>query len=380
MKRLVPLVTVSLLILVLAIAWVSFGVKEFAGSQVFNNALETSGVDVRIEAEGGGFTEPGRIVSYTPTITNLYSDSFIRVSFDSDPEEVFGMGDDWVKRGNYYYCKLPLAKGESRDLFDRIRIPESLGSGDLDYRLTARVDAIQARNFAPDFNSISPWGTIIIQEANSSAIRNQRALEAKRIIRPDFNYVKPGTFECSTSDLFCGFDNFQPGETCSEMLNMRNNSGGKMIVYFRTDNHKTDLLEEMKLKISCGGESVYEGNLSSEELNSFIRIADIENGQAGGLEFQIGMPESADNRYAMLRDNVTWIIAVKEQEEAEQDREEVEQNPGDKDAVSGSPADDSVGTGEQTLPLALMAAIAGTSLLVIMIILLRETRRNKKDD
>lgn len=153
-----------------------------------------------------------------------------------------------------------------------------------------------------------------------------------------------------------------------------------MIVYFRTDNHKTDLLEEMKLKISCGGESVYEGNLSSEELNSFIRIADIENGQAGGLEFQISMPESADNRYAMLRDNVTWIIAVKEQEEAEQDREEVEQNPGDKDAVSGSPADDSVGTGEQTLPLALMAAIAGTSLLVIMIILLRETRRNKKDD
>lgn len=358
MKRPGLLLTLLLLLFIWAGAGICFSLSTYTGSHVFNNALQTSGVDVKIETTGGGLVKPGELVNYNPRVTNLNADSFVRVRFDSEPEEVYGLENGWIKRGNCYYYKTPLATGESRRVFSRIRIPESLAEEDSSYRIRATVDAIQARNFEPDFDSISPWGTIKVEQARMSAA-NQLVSVATHSSGPDFNCVRPGTFECSTEDLFSNFENFQPGDTYSEMLNMRNNSGRKMTILFRTENRSTDLLEEMQLKISCCGSKVYEGSLSSGELKNFVKIATIENGQAGRLEFQISMPESADNRYAMLKDNVTWIIAV--------------QGKDAETAEKGTPA-----TGDKVLPIALMALVAAGSLLGIITVLATGRRRNRR--
>ncbi|MCQ2545033.1 MAG: hypothetical protein MJ144_01200 [Clostridia bacterium] len=358
MKRPGLLLTIALLMFTCAGTGICFSFATYAGSHVFNNSLQTSGVDVRIETTGGGLAGPGELVDYNPRVINLNADSFIRVRFDENLREVCGLEKGWIKRGNCYYYKTPLATGESRTVFSKIRIPESLTDEDSSYRIRATADAIQAKNFQPDFNSISPWGTIKVEQAKASE-GNQVASVATRSSNPDFNCISPGTFECSTEDLFSNFENFQPGDTYSEMLNMRNNSGREVTIYFRTENRSTDLLEEMHLRISCCKSKVYEGSLSSGELKNFMKVATIENGQAAGLEFQISMPKSADNRYAMLKDNVTWIIAVK-------------------DADAETPGKESPKTGDNVLQIGLMALVAAGSLLGIITILGTGRRRGRR--
>lgn len=374
MKRPGLLLIISMVVLSGLVAGICFGTDTYSGSQVFNNALQTSGVDVKIEATGGGLITPGKITDYNPRVTNLNSDSFVRVRFDVDPVEVFGLEKGWIKKGNCYYYETPLTTGQSVNVFSRIRIPENVSDKLSAYKIRATVDAIQAKNFRPDFGSVNPWGTIKVEQTES-IVRSQRALVATQMESPDFNYVRPGTFECSTEDLFSNFENFQPGDSYSEMLNMRNNSGKKMIVHFRTDNQKTKLLEEMQLLISCCGNKVYEGSLSSEELNSFIEIAGIESGQEGRLEFQISMPESADNRYAMLKDNVTWIIAVNEETaEAEEPFKVIEPVDTEKTAA----VEKTPGTGDDVKLLHLMVFMAAAALIGMVCIIAVSQRRKKK--
>lgn len=356
MKRPGLLLIITILIFLGATAGICFSAVEYSGSHVFNNALQTSGVDVKIETSGGGLIAPGEIADYNPRVTNLNADSYVRVRFDEDPEEVFGLEKGWIKKGNCYYYKTPLATGECRKVFSKVRIPEDLNENESVYKIRATVDAIQAKNFSPDFSSVSPWGTVRVEQTKAM-LNSKSAFVATHVSNPDFNYVRPGTFECSTEDLFSNFENFQPGDSYSEMLNMRNNSGRKMIVNFRTANQRTELLDEMQLKISCCENKVYEGPLSSKELESFMTIASIENGQAGRLEFQISMPESADNRYAMLKDNVTWIIAVND--------------------VSDE-LGNTVKTGDDVLPIGLMALIAAGALLGIITVLATGRRRNRR--
>ena len=353
MRRPGLILTLSLLVFIWAAAGICFSTVEYTGSHVFNNALQTSGVDVKIETTGGGLVKPGEIADYSPKVTNLNADSFVRVRFDSDPGEVYGLENGWVKRGNCYYYKTPLSKGERIKVFDRIRMPEDFANDETVYSIKATVEAIQAKNFQPEFRSVSPWGTVKVEQSRMSSVK-QTAFVATKMASPDFNYVRPGIFECSTEDLFSNFENFQPGDTYSEMLNMRNNSGKRMNVLFRTDNRKTDLLEEMQLRISCCGNKVYEGSLSSKELDTFMEIASIENGQAGRLEFQISMPKSADNRYAMLKDNVTWIIAVNDEKE------------------------EMAETGDNVLSIGMMALIAAGALFGIITILVTGRRRNRR--
>lgn len=312
---------------------------EFTGSHVFNNEFETAGVDVRIEQfnVNENAVSPGEKVSYVPRVTNLDVASYVRVSFNIvtenmegmiiGPDAFFGLEDGWIKKGNYFYYTRILKNGEEKNVLRGIDIPDDTGSKGSGFKsnkgrlsVTATVDAIQASNFTPDFEKMNPWGDVIIQRKNEDEAASDRAFRkadsvagvAVHMPFPDFTYAREGTFECSTEDLFSGFESFQPGNACSELLNMKNDSDSMLEIHFKTENQKTELLDEMKLSISCCGDEVYNGPLSSENLESFIPIGTIPSGKSGKIEFEISMPKSADNSFSKLKDNVTWIIAVNE--------------------------------------------------------------------
>lgn len=321
------------MLLLLSSVWVIFAASgEYSAKQIFNNEFETSGVDVEIkqfqktkdgivEAEEDLPVKPGQTVSYIPRVTNLKTDSFVRVNLQlrDDPggkdalqESCFGeTGPDWIKRGEWYYCTEALAEGQSKDLLETMRIPDEMNSETGTLKVWARVDAVQAKNFSPDFNSLHPWGSVEIQEAKKGGNGESPARLAKPLKNPDFSYAREGVFECSTEDLFSNFDIFQPGDSCREKLTMKNDSQDTMEVFFRTENLENELLREMKLSLSSNGRTVYSGTLASPELETFMKIAAIAPGSEGELNFEITMPSEADNGYSLLKDNVTWIIAVK---------------------------------------------------------------------
>ena len=323
-----------------ALALIAFAAAaEFTKSHVFNNEFETAGVDVSIEQfeTTENAVSPGEKVSYVPRVINLEVDSYVRVGFNIvtenmggeviGPDALFGVEKGWVKKGSYFYYTRILKSGETKDVLRGIKIPDGCGSNEKScmpdggrIRVTATVDAIQANNFTPDFENISPWGDVRIQSKNErrkiadNDAKTEKSISrvATHVISPDFTYAKEGIFECSTEDLFSGFDSFQPGSACSELLSMKNNSGNILEIHFRTENRRTELLDEMKLSITCCGSEVYRGSLASENLSSFIKIGTIPSGKSGKIEFEISMPRSADNSFSDLKDNVTWIIAVDE--------------------------------------------------------------------
>ncbi|MCQ2546504.1 MAG: hypothetical protein MJ161_03020 [Clostridia bacterium] len=380
MKRRIALLTAALLLLV------SFGLAfaaalEYSGSRVFRNEFNTSGVNLKLEqyrvtdrgiarAVEGTCVAPGERVSYIPRVTNLEADSFIRVTLDltSDGDDIaitpdcfFGIGENWVRKGNCFYCRDIFRQGESADVISGIVVPYEMESGGGQMRIRATADAIQAKNFSPDFAAANPWGTVEIQTL--ACREGDRGAICRGVVKTqslDFSFAREGIFECSTEDLFSKFDSFQPGDKCSETLDMRNKSGEKLTVHFRTENVRTDLLDEMKLSISCCGKKVYSGPLTSEELASFMEIGTIENGRAGKLEFEISMPREADNRYSMLEDNVTWIIAV---------------SRAGKEEASKAPL-----TGEKWLPLALAALGVSGAMLAAVITVCAGRRKGHGDD
>lgn len=65
-----------------------------------------------------------------------------------------------------FYCKEILLSNETMELFSGITIPP-----DFDERwenekptVTVKAEAIQARNFTPDFESDEPWGDVAIEK------------------------------------------------------------------------------------------------------------------------------------------------------------------------------------------------------------------------
>ena len=181
---------------------------------------------------------------------------------------------------------------------------------------------------------------------------------ARRMNSLDFTYAREGTFECSTEDLFSNFDRFRPGDSCSETLTMTNDSQNQMEVYFKTENYKSDLLREMELSITLSGTPVYSGNLASPELESFMNIGKIDRGKAGKLQFEIRMPASADNRYSLLKENVTWIIAVREGKKAA--------------------GNETVGTGDTLMPVIIAALTAAAAAVSAAIIILGRKMKSKE--
>ncbi len=312
---------------------------DFVHQHAFRNNVETSGVDICIEqyhrtergiepVETGEKVTPGEVSSYIPRVTNLRAEGFVRVRVEIamdnhvnreiSVDDVTGIGDDWIRKGKYFYCKRVLDKNESSDVFNGILIPpewtNETASG---FSTVITADVVQARNFQPDFNSTSPWGSLEIERradlfADRMSDRQVNYRSVQAIAKPDFTITGSKTFECTTTDLFSGFDIMMPGDVCSEKMPIRNRTGNDLKVYFRTENVSSDILRKMELRIKCGERAVYEGDLVSEQLGSFMELTQIRPGMQEILQFEIELERDAKNIYQDLRDDVIWIFAIEE--------------------------------------------------------------------
>ena len=119
---------------------------------------------------------PGERISKIPRIKNRALPCWIRarISYGSDKDDmgmlsdrnIEGISAGWIKRGDYYYYTKVLKKQESVDLFQSVSVPAVWTEEHSGQKLniTVQADAIQAANFKPDFNAMSPWGNQEIQD------------------------------------------------------------------------------------------------------------------------------------------------------------------------------------------------------------------------
>lgn len=117
---------------------------------------------------------PGMIVSKIPRIYNRGSECWIRVKLDFSVDDenlvpvsldnVIGFQpDNWITGSDgYYYFTQPIQESTDIDVFKAVTIPSYWGNEykDKNIYIDITAEAIQYKNFNPNFNSDKPWGDI----------------------------------------------------------------------------------------------------------------------------------------------------------------------------------------------------------------------------
>ena len=296
--------------------------------KIFQNKIGTSHVQVQvqqlkktdkglIEIDGGSTCMPGEYSSYIPRITVTGRDSYVRLHFHAtmnensgvviSSENVYGIGEDWIKKGDWFYCRRILKTGEHADPMEGIHIPDMKNdTGFSGFKVEVTADAVQADNFHPDFASSSPWGNVSVQTSSVNGNVTSRTLKTTK--REALVLKDGGRIECSAEDLFSGFADMVPGDTRSDVLTVRNESDQKLTLFFRTETPHSKLLDKTSLKIECAEKLIYEGTLSSPELADAKKITTIDPGNAVAFQYSIKLPEGADNGFQEISDKAVWIF------------------------------------------------------------------------
>lgn len=308
---------------VMAIAFVLAGeavLADITDSYSYENKLETGIVRVGIENYmiSGGKTVPAEKrnvmpnerVSLVPRVTNRGAEAYIRVRFSMSSsavseDDIYGLGRLWIKKGDYLYLRDPLPQDGAADVFEGIHIPEEADKRGLkEFSVTGYADAVQSRNFSPDYSSDDPWGDVDVSKSkneNCNAFTSAERKEEYLLLYEDDG------FHGDTENLFEGFSVRFDGDSESGELRISNISGSDIRVSFLSSAAGNILSNRMTAKVSCGSEMLYDGRISDMG-DSDIKVISLRDGEERVLEYEIGLPEKSGNLYTNLNETVRWTF------------------------------------------------------------------------
>lgn len=221
---------------------------------------------------------------------------------------LFGQSEEWKRIGDYYYYTHILGNNTPIILFQGLDIPQSWGEKENcpdEFTVRIKADAIQAANFTPDFNSNSPWGSVVIEHEKDYDPTNY-CETAMKYNTPNELTVTDGTaLESKTNDLFGNFSYFMAGDTFKDTLHVKNGSNKRIRLYFRMRNRGGQLSDKTRINVSCDNRTYYDGTLSS--MNSrWQKLTSIDAGQKKNLKFTLYLDEDSKQEYSVLEDDVIW--------------------------------------------------------------------------
>lgn len=241
-------------------------------------------------------------------------------------ENISGISDQWIRKGEYYYYTEPLKNGESVDLFQKVTIPAEWteATSGTTLGITVTAEAIQAANFTPDFQTGSPWGDQemeqCVHEQNGTITEVQKQYQTMRV-----------TYEGAArnlvavpEDFFTNLDQAMPGDVISDTITISNTTDTTAEFFFRTETpgqlteEELDLLQQFQLTIEHNGQNLYSGDLEAAALNKAISLGTYQAGESGTLRFTLSLPKELKNDYARRESFVNWIFSVQGEEEIDQ--------------------------------------------------------------
>ena len=270
---------------------------------------------------------PGMVISKIPRIHNNGADCYVRakISFkntDEIDENDLTINKNWKQTddGYWYYTKV-LPAEEDVDLFSTVNIPSDFSEDDANtkIRLTIEVDAIQAKNFTPNFKRAKPWGNVeIIAYKSDDNYEYSQFKQAKQQLFTVTYQGDAGTLVTNRKDFFENMPFLMPGDSYDDELTIQNNGKNPIKLYFSTTYNQEELklLEKIDLTITktIDGQTstVYEGDLAAADLEKSVLIDTFDPGEKGTMAFTVTVPPELTNEYALRDSDVTWIFSSDE--------------------------------------------------------------------
>ena len=320
--------------LVLSIVLFCSGAVYGLTSASVTNNLETGFVGIRLEEFQKvdlnlvPWTDkeailPGEKISKITRIHNAGSGCYVRAKFTL-PEtvnvQISGIDGKWKKfNDGYWYYTEVLSEGGSLDfshsIFVSKNIPENLQGTTFD--IETKIEAIQSKNFEPQFDNAAPWGNVeILKNENNISMLKQADSQSFEIEYQGSS----ASLITNKNDFFSNIPYLMPGDKHSESVKIKNTSDKKVKLYFRSEViDNSELLDQIQLKITTdisGKEKVvYEGNLKAESIRTDVLLGTIERGASADMfKFEISVPLELNNTYSQLHSMVKWVFSTETKE------------------------------------------------------------------
>lgn len=277
-----------------------------------------------IPYKNGKKVVPGEVVHKIVRINNEAQDAWIRakVEYNSD-DGLTGMDDGmlgelpdlWIKRGDYFYYTVPLETDEAVDFFKTVTIPYEWNENDAQrgFSIGVTAQAIQSRNFQPDFQAEEPWFGVPIEKCIHDS-QDIYQVEGEQEFSVIFENGAEG-FVKTGEDFFDNFSALLPGDKVTDSVEIGNHFYRNIDIYFRTEipeeqsEAALELLEKLELTIKNGEDVIYQGPLNAESLQEEIQLADnLQKDETKTLSYTIYMPKELQNAFALREAKVRWIF------------------------------------------------------------------------
>ena len=313
------------------------GIEIYAGTSLsVSNPFETGIVKISLkEYEKDGMQEkewkdqkvllPADKVSKIPRIKNEGCSCYVRAKLlfreldGIGAQHLFGISKDWMLAddGYYYYTEI-LENGENVEIFQGLDIPKDLSKiyeGKTFY-LDIDVDAIQSKNFTPQFEAATPWGAVEI--LRTKEVDGYDLCEYQPAKKNNFQILYEKESEkliANSRNFFEYFPYLMPGDHYSERIEISNQNKEEVQLYFKSiASENCELSKKIQLKITCGTENqpkvVYEGALSESEMSKEVLLGKISKNQKMYFDFEIAVPREMNNKYTLLNNEVIWIFST----------------------------------------------------------------------
>ncbi len=331
------------------------GIYAFTNTSVLKvkDQLNTGGISIELkeftmeDGEELMYTDtettvlPGQIISLIPRITNLGDSCYLRAKLTYTSQDnsliqisdnnVDGIGEAWIKKGEYWYYKNIVNSGEKVDIFNKLRIPTDVPNEfqGKTIQLNIVAEAVQAQNFSPNFDSNSPWKGINVEEANSAYQADMVQINPNAIIE----YENSANLYLNVPENFFAKLGFiLPGDVISEEITVNNSKDTDVEYFVSTEKvdgltgKEVELLEKLQLKIISNNEVIYEGKAFKID-NFSLGVYKPET--ISSLKFVITVPEELGNEYSNLASAIRWNFSITEGEKTPEPEKEESPQTGD---------------------------------------------------
>ena len=262
---------------------------------------------------------PGEQVNRVLRITNTANSAWIRLklAFKND-QHLVGVDEsmltsknrDWKKIGDYYYWTKPIEKGAAVYFDNSILVPAEWTNDDSYklFKISVSADAVQSKNFSPDFQSKDPWfGTVIEQSLYDTY--DERTVSGHSNFQVLFKGGAEGLVKIG-DDFFSNWSTMMPGDLYSDKAEISSNYEQPVKIWFytRTDvlNQQTDLADRIVITIKNNDTELYHGPLSGT-VNKTL-LGEYTKGLSGTLSYSVYIPKELTNKYSLSNAKTIWVF------------------------------------------------------------------------
>lgn len=303
----------SILLLIMSISGIYSLTDEINKTE---SGLSTSAVDISLQEynqnneiflEDGKKVMPEDEIILIPRINNLGIDCYLRakITYLIDQEIITtsdyieGNYTSWTNKGDYYYYDSILERGQSLDLFNKIKVPNL----DYDYQgkviaIHIVVEAIQAKNF--DKN----WDNVVIKDSVERTYDIDYNGSTSVIYENDANH-----YINTDNHFFDNLGNLLPGDTMKEEIVIKNDNKSQKEFFFAVDYDELNDLEKSLLQtivfvIKDEQENILvETNLADKKRYS---LGVFSNNISKKYILELSLPSDVDNDYSKLFTKIIW--------------------------------------------------------------------------